>query len=120
MGRAKAARTVFTEEIFFDEFLVTTGASLVVGGQTYNKLCSGSLCCLVRLTSGAEAVKVGVFRGLHTVAGSYFMEVCLVTNIPPSSRLKISVAGREFLLTLRIFSIAIMLKILKNVIYSLI
>ena len=114
VGRAKAARTVFTEEIFFDEFLVTTGASLEVGGQTYNKLCSGSLCCLVRLTSGAEAVKVGVFRGLHTVAGSYFMEVCLVTNIPPSSRLKISVAGREYLITLRIFSKAIMLKIKKN------
>ena len=40
-------------------------------------------------------MKVGVFRGLHTVAGQYFMEICLVTNIPPSANIKISLAGLQ-------------------------
>ena len=67
----------------------------------YYKICQNTLCCLVRLTTdlatGADLgqMKVGVFRGLHTVAGQYFMEICLLTNIPATANIKISLAGLQ-------------------------
>ena len=79
---------------------MAAGTSLEPGpaGQQYYKICQESLCCLVRLTGdlgpgGLQEIKVGVFRGLHTVAGQYFMEVCLLTNIPATANIKISMAG---------------------------
>ena len=82
---------------------MTPGVSLEPGAAgPYYKICQNTLCCLVRLTTdlgtgGADLgeMKVGVFRGLHTVAGQYFMEICLVTNIPPSANIKISLAGLQ-------------------------
>ena len=78
---------------------MSSGADLEVGGESYNKLCSGSLCCLVRFTRGADTLKFAVFRGLHTVAGRYFMEVCLVTNIPAGSDTEISLTGSYLYIT---------------------
>ena len=37
--------------------------------------------------------------GLHTVAGRYFMEVCLVTNIPAGSDTEISLTGSYLYIT---------------------
>ena len=93
-------RNTFSEKIFYDQFLMTTGLSLETGAAgPYYKICQNTLCCLLRLSTGQGTgedlgrMKVGVFRGLHTVAGQYFMEICLVTNIPPSANIKISLAG---------------------------
>ena len=93
-------RNTFSEKIFYDEFLMTTALSLEPGpAGPYYKICQNTLCCLVRLTTGLGTgadlgeMNVGVFRGLHTVAGQYFMEICLITNIPPSANIKISLAG---------------------------
>ena len=72
---------------------MSSGADLEVGGAEYNKLCSGPLCCLLRFTTGGETLRFAVFRGLHTVAGHYFMEICLITNIPAGSGIEISLAG---------------------------
>ena len=72
---------------------MSSGTDLEVGGAEYNKLCSGPLCCLLRFTRRGETLRFAVFRGLHTVAGHNFMEICLVTNIPAGSTVEISLAG---------------------------
>ena len=84
---------------------MATGLSLEPGAagpyRPYYKICQNTLCCLVRLTPGLATgvdlgqMKVGVFRGLHTVAGQYFMEICLLTNIPATANIKISLAGLQ-------------------------
>ena len=100
VSQARSVRNTFSEKIFYDEFLMAAGTSLEprAAGQHYYKICQDSLCCLVRLTGdpgtgGLQGMKVGVFRGLHTVAGQYFMEICLLTNIPTTANIKISMAG---------------------------
>ena len=88
-------RKTFREKIFYDEFIMAAGLSFRTDpAWSYKKICEDTLCCLVRFSRDLEGVKVGVFRGLHTVAGQYFLEVCLVTNIPPSANIKISIAGQ--------------------------
>ena len=80
---------------------MAAGINLETGpAGPYSKICEDTLCCLVRVRpdqrgpGGLEDIKIGVFRGLHTVAGQYFMEICLLTNIPPNANIKISIAGR--------------------------
>lgn len=73
------APPTFHSEMMYDNFTLVP----VWGKEGYLQVCSNSLCCHLlyeRPTLSNELYALGVFDGLHTVHGSYYIQVCALVK----------------------------------------
>ncbi|XP_057626729.1 biotinidase isoform X1 [Chionomys nivalis] len=69
----------FHSEMMYDNFTLVP----VWGKEGYVQVCSNSLCCHLlyeRPTVSEELYALGVFDGLHTVHGTYYIQVCALVK----------------------------------------
>ncbi|XP_055985643.1 biotinidase isoform X2 [Sorex fumeus] len=73
------APLVFHAEMMYDNFTLVP----VWGMEGSVQVCAGSLCCYLRYqrpTLTQELYALGVFEGLHTVHGTYYLQVCALVK----------------------------------------
>ncbi|XP_029445074.1 biotinidase isoform X2 [Rhinatrema bivittatum] len=69
----------FYAEMMYDNYTFV----LVTGNKGHLQLCAGSLCCYLsyqRVALSSELHALGVFNGLHTVHGTYYVQVCALVK----------------------------------------
>ncbi|KAM4883258.1 biotinidase isoform 2-T2 [Thomomys bottae] len=69
----------FHSEMMYDNFTLIP----VEGKEGHLRVCSNSLCCYIlykRLGLSQELYALGVFSGLHTVHGTYYIQVCALVK----------------------------------------
>uniref|UniRef100_A0A8C0X2S5 Biotinidase n=2 Tax=Castor canadensis TaxID=51338 RepID=A0A8C0X2S5_CASCN len=69
----------FHSEMMYDNFTLVP----VRGKEGYLQVCSNGLCCYLlyeRPTLSKELYALGVFDGLHTVHGTYYIQVCALVK----------------------------------------
>ncbi|CAO2638013.1 Btd [Lemmus lemmus] len=73
------APPTFHSEMMYDNFTLVP----VWGKEGYLQVCSNSLCCHLlyeRPTLSGELYALAVFDGLHTVHGTYYIQVCALVK----------------------------------------
>ncbi|XP_024603443.1 biotinidase isoform X1 [Neophocaena asiaeorientalis asiaeorientalis] len=73
------APPTFNSEMMYDNFTLVP----VWGKEGYLQVCANSLCCRLlyqRPTLSKELYALGVFDGLHTVHGTYYVQVCALVK----------------------------------------
>lgn len=73
------APPTFHSEMMYDNFTLVP----VWGKEGYLRVCSNSLCCSLlyqRPALSRELYALGVFDGLHTVHGTYYVQVCALVK----------------------------------------
>uniref|UniRef100_A0A2K5CT56 Biotinidase n=1 Tax=Aotus nancymaae TaxID=37293 RepID=A0A2K5CT56_AOTNA len=73
------ALPIFHSEMMYDNFTLVP----VWGKEGYLHVCSNGLCCYLlyeRPTLSEELYALGVFDGLHTVHGTYYIQVCALVR----------------------------------------
>ncbi|KAF0870799.1 BTD Biotinidase, partial [Crocuta crocuta] len=69
----------FHSEMMYDNFTLVP----VWGKEGYLRVCANGLCCYLlyqRPTLSKELYALGVFDGLHTVHGTYYVQVCALVK----------------------------------------
>uniref|UniRef100_A0A2K5C909 Biotinidase n=1 Tax=Aotus nancymaae TaxID=37293 RepID=A0A2K5C909_AOTNA len=73
------ALPIFHSEMMYDNFTLVS----IWGKEGYLHVCSNGLCCYLlyeRPTLSKELYALGVFDGLHTVHGTYYIQVCALVR----------------------------------------
>ncbi|XP_074842239.1 biotinidase isoform X2 [Carettochelys insculpta] len=85
------ATPIFYSEMMYDNFSFVP----VIGTKGDLQVCANTLCCYLsyqRLTLSDELYALGVFDGLHTVHGTYYVQVCALVKC---GGLSYSTCGQE-------------------------
>ncbi|XP_055272748.1 biotinidase [Moschus berezovskii] len=73
------ASPTFNSEMMYDNFTLVP----VLGREGHLRVCANGLCCHLlyqRPTVSQELYALGVFDGLHTVHGTYYVQVCALVK----------------------------------------
>ncbi|XP_058409453.1 biotinidase isoform X1 [Diceros bicornis minor] len=73
------APPIFFSEMMYDNFTLVP----VWGKEGYLRVCANGLCCYLlyqRPTLSKELYALGVFDGLHTIHGTYYVQVCALVK----------------------------------------
>uniref|UniRef100_A0A8D0PJL2 Biotinidase n=2 Tax=Sus scrofa TaxID=9823 RepID=A0A8D0PJL2_PIG len=78
-GGNMSAPPTFNSEMMYDNFTLVP----VWGKEGYLQVCADGLCChlhYLRPTLSNELYSLGVFDGLHTVHGTYYVQACALVK----------------------------------------
>ncbi|XP_069505011.1 biotinidase isoform X2 [Ambystoma mexicanum] len=82
----------FFSEMMYDNFTLV----LITGAEGGLQVCSNSLCCSLSYRNAAlsgETYALGVFDGLHTIHGTYYLQVCTLVKCGETCGQEITEAG---------------------------